>query len=133
MKRHIRAFLPTALAVAFAGLSIATARADDVTDWNQIMFQAALVAKTSPLDMSRNAAIVQAAVYDAVNGIDRRHEPYFVPSNVTRSASKKAAASAAAHDALVALFPASAFAFDDLHAATLAGVREGPERRIGVE
>ena len=56
MQRHIRAFLPIALAVAFADFCIATARADEVTDWNQIMFQAALVAKTSPLDMSRNAA-----------------------------------------------------------------------------
>ena len=60
MQRHIRAFLPIALAVAFADFCIATARADEVTDWNQIMFQAALVAKTSPLDMSRNAAIVRA-------------------------------------------------------------------------
>ena len=86
MKHHIRAFLPFALAVAFAGLSSATASADDVTDWNQIMFQAALVAKTSPIDMSRNAAIVQASVYDAVNGIDRRYTPLHVKPAAPRRA-----------------------------------------------
>jgi hypothetical protein len=78
MKLHVRVFLSLAIAVVFAILCIATARADEVTDWNQIMFQTALVAKTSPLDMSRNAAIVQSAVFDAVNGISRRYTPIHV-------------------------------------------------------
>jgi hypothetical protein len=92
MQRQIRSFLPIALAGAFAGFCLATARADVVTDWNQIMFQAALVAKTSPLDMSRNAAIVQGAVYDAVNGIDRSYIPLHVKPAAPRRASPDAAA-----------------------------------------
>ena len=54
MKLHVRVFLSLAIAVVFASVSVGTAWADEVTDWNQIMFQAALVAKTSPLDMGRN-------------------------------------------------------------------------------
>ena len=58
------------LLVAFAlGLPTA-ARADEVTDWNRIMFQAALVAPaTSPLVMTRVGAIVPVSVFEAVNGI----------------------------------------------------------------
>src|SRR4051812_41851398 len=52
------------LITALAG----AARADVVTDWNQIMAKTVLAAKTSPLVTTRVAAIVQAAVFDAVNG-----------------------------------------------------------------
>ena len=51
----------------------ASAMADEVTDWNAIMFHSALVAGTTPLVMNRNAAIVQASVFDALNGIERRY------------------------------------------------------------
>ena len=53
-----------------------TVHADEVTDWNANLFRAALVAPaTSPLVMTRNTAIVQAAVFDALNGIERRLDP----------------------------------------------------------
>ena len=55
------------------------ARADDVTDWNQHMLRAGTVGATTPLMMSRVAAIVQASVFDAVNGIDRKYTPVHVP------------------------------------------------------
>jgi membrane-associated phospholipid phosphatase len=122
MQGHIRAFLPIALAVAFAGFCLATARADVVTDWNQIMFQAALAAKTSPLDMSRNAAIVQGAVYDAVNGIDRSYTPLHVRPAAPRKASPDAAAIQAAYASLVRLYPTQQSTFDAQRAASLAAV-----------
>ena len=55
------------------------ARADDVTDWNQHMLRAGTVGGTTALVMSRVAAIVQASVFDAVNGIDRKYTPVHVP------------------------------------------------------
>ncbi len=122
MQRYIRAFLPIALAVALAGFCIATARADVVTDWNQIMFQAALAARTSPLDMSRNAAIVQGAVYDAVNGIDRSYTPLHVKPAAPRRASPRAAAIQAAYTSLVRLYPTQQSTFDAQRAASLAAV-----------
>jgi hypothetical protein len=67
-----------------------------------------------------------------VNGIDRTHEPYLVESEVPASASREAAASAAAHDALVNLFPANTATFDALHAAILAAIPNGPHKTAGV-
>lgn len=55
--------------------------ADDVTDWNQMMFRVGLVAGTNATNMGRVAAIVQASVFDAVNGIDHRYTPIHVTSS----------------------------------------------------
>ena len=67
--KKIAAFWLTLLGLT--SLVAGTARADEVTDWNVIMFQAAHVANTNPLATTRVVALVQAAVYDAVNGIER--------------------------------------------------------------
>src|SRR5439155_9826719 len=48
------------------------------------------------------------------------------------TASRPAAASAAAHNALVHLFPANAASFDALNAAILAGIPDGPRKRAGI-
>ena len=96
---------PWSLLLALAGISAGTAHADEVTDWNVVMFQAAHVAGTNPLVTTRVAAIVQASVFDAVNGIERRYTPIHVEPNAPPGASVAAAAVAAAHEALVGLFP----------------------------
>src|SRR5207244_10952268 len=75
---------------------------------------------------SRPLAILHASIYDAVNGISRTHEPYLVQSAVPASASKQAAASAAAHKVLVTLFPMNAPSFDELNATTLAAISNRP-------
>ena len=57
--------------------------------------------------------MLHAAIYDAVNAIDQTHEWYAVRfSGVSRRASQGAAADAAAHDVLVALYPALASTLD---------------------
>src|SRR5258707_838093 len=81
-----------------------TARADDITDWNQHMLRATTIAGTSPLVTTRVAAIVQASVFDAVNGIDRKYAPVHVAAAAPAGASRRAAAVQAAYTALVALF-----------------------------
>ena len=91
---------------------LAPARADEVTDWNQTLFRAGLVAGTSPLIITRVAAIVQASVFDAVNGIARRYAPIHVAPAGPAGASTKAAAAQAASTALVALFPTQKSTFD---------------------
>jgi hypothetical protein len=70
-------------------------------------------------------------MYDAVNGIERTHEPYLVESEVSASASREAAGSAAAHEALVNLFPAAASSFDTLYTAILATIPDGPRKAAG--
>jgi len=108
------------------------ANADVVTDWNNAALDAIRAGRTAPPIASRNLAILHASIYDAVNGIDRTHESYLVPSAVPASASRPAAASAAAHQALVNLFPANTSSFDTLHAAILAGIPDGPHKAAGI-
>lgn len=114
-------FLLAALAVLLPGAAVA----DEVTDWNRIMFQAALhatPAPTTPLVMSRNAAIVEAAVYDAVNGIQRRYTPLHVQPAAAPGASIRAAAVQAAYATLVRLYSSQQSTLDQQRAASLAAI-----------
>ena len=126
------------LFVAFIGvINLASvigipARGDVVTDWNNAALDAIRADRTAPPIASRSLAIVHVAIYDAVNGIARTHEPYLVPSAVSSSASRVAAASAAAHQTLVSLFPSHTSTFDALHAAILAGIPNGPQKTNGI-
>src|ERR1700674_1168189 len=83
------------------GLGAGTVQADEVSDWNAIMFRAALTASTTPLVTTRVAAIVHAAVFDAVNGIERRYTPIHVTRGAPRGASRRAAAVQASYATLV--------------------------------
>jgi hypothetical protein len=108
------------------------AHADVITDWNAAALDAIRAGSTAPPIASRSLAISHTSIYDAVNGIARTHEPYLVPSAVQASVSREAAASAAAHKALVILFPAAASSFDTLHAAILAGIPNGAHKTAGI-
>jgi hypothetical protein len=89
------------------------ARADAVLDWNTIA--ADTVSKAVPprpvpvsfLDM----AVVQAAVYDAVEAIGGKFKPYHVQIPGA-SGSPEAAAAKAAHDVLVDTFPPQVASLD---------------------
>ena len=119
--------------VVFATLSLGSvASADVVTDWNIAALNAIRTNRTPPPVASRALAILHVAIYDAVNGISRTHEPYAVESTVPASASTTAAASAAAHWVLVTLFPTDAAHFDDLHVATLGEISDGPQKNRGM-
>ena len=134
----MNAFFKTLLFAACVGAinltsSIGTpANADVVTDWNNAALDAIRAGNTAPPVASRGLAIVHASIYDALNGITRTYEPYLVQSAVSSSASREAAVSAAAHRALVSLFPASASSFDALHAAILATIPNGPHKTAGI-
>src|SRR4029453_3962184 len=108
------------------------ANADVVTAWNTAALDAIRAGHTAPPIASRSLSILHTSIYDAVNGIARTHEPYLVQSAVPASASREAAASAAAHQALVDLFPAFAASFDTLHAAILASIPDGPHKTAGI-
>src|SRR5262249_62030973 len=81
---------------------------------------------------TRNFAILHAAIYDAVNSIDRSHEPYLIEVRAPRNASETAAADAAAHAALVGLYPSQQQMLDQTYAAELADVPTGQSRDEGV-
>jgi hypothetical protein len=120
MKRTKR-IIQLALAVAVLATACVTkARADDpIAAWNEIAEKAVKTA-AHPLPVtSLEFAIVHLAIYDAVESIDRRYEPYhaLVP-NATGSLS--AAAAKAGHDALVGLFPGQSGILDTAYANFLA-------------
>jgi hypothetical protein len=113
---------------AFAVFIPATALADEVTDWNRIMFQAALhatPAATSPLVMTRNAALVEVAVYDAVNGIQRRYAPLHVQPAAPPGASIRAAAVQAAYAILSRLYSSQQSMLDNERTASLVAIASG--------
>ena len=115
------------VAAAFVSIFAGTLRADEVSDWNRNMFKAGLAATppTTALVMSRVAAIVQASVFDAVNGIERRYAPIHVDFAAPSGASVRAAAVQAAYASLVRLYPAQTSTFDAERAASLDGISSG--------
>src|SRR2546428_352791 len=81
-----------------------------VLQWNSILLVIVRTPGAQPATIhpTRSFAIMHAAIYDAVNAIDRTHTPYMVDlSGVSRRASQEAAAAAAAHGVLVGLYPKS--------------------------
>ena len=57
-------------------LGTTAARADGVIDWNTIAIDTAVTAKANPFAQGRYAAIVQLAVFEAVNSISGEYQPY---------------------------------------------------------
>src|SRR5688572_30294047 len=109
-----------------------TPSGDMVIQWNDILRDAVRTAGSPPTVASRNMAITQAAVYDAVNALDRTHEVYLVDALAHPKASREAAVAAAAHRALVALFPAQAAVLDTKLITSLATVTDGKAEDDGV-
>jgi PAP2 superfamily len=82
---------------------------------------------------TRSFAIMHAAIYDAVNAIDKTHQPYLVRlRGASRSASQGAAASSAAHEVLVALYPSFQVTLDAQLKQSLALIPDGPDKTEGI-
>ena len=128
--------LPLPIMLALAGLAAPRlARADAVTDWNEIASNAIVVtAAQFPTVSTLSFAMVQGAVYDAVNAIDRAHQPYLVqpPSNPTDS--KEAATATAAFRVLDSLFPAQHSALQQQYDTYMGNLPDDPpgSRAAGV-
>jgi hypothetical protein len=113
--------------------------ADPVLAWNAVALQADAVDQglaapdqVGPGRIARAFAIVHTAIYDAVNGIARTHEPYLVHARAPQLASVDAAVAGAAHRTLVAMFPQQKATFDAELRDALAGVPNGLRERLGV-
>ena len=105
--------------------------ANEVTDWNQNMLIAASTAGLGPIPTSRVAAMVQSAVFDAVNGVFKRYEPVHVPPKAPPGTSARAAAVQAAHDILARLFPLQQPTLDAQLAASLAQLGDDEDSSPG--
>jgi hypothetical protein len=99
--------------------------ADEIKDWTLVLIQATETAPVTPAPVTtRVAAIVEAAVFDAVNGIDRRYAPIFVTPAAPAGASQRAAAVQAAYVTLVDLYPAQKATFDQQRTTSLAQITD---------
>jgi hypothetical protein len=104
-----------------------------VVAWNAIAENAIVtVANKPPTAAPIYMAYVEVAVYDAVNAIDGRHQPFAVVTDAPTGASEDAAAIAAAHRALVRLFPAQQAALDSAYASALADIPDGQSKTDGI-
>src|SRR5215207_6496363 len=84
--------------------------ANAVVTWNSYAQNAIFeIARQSPNETGRSFAMVQGAVYDAVNAIaGAPYQPYLVAPHTRRGDSVDAAVAAAAYRVLLSLFPAQA-------------------------
>ena len=102
-----------------------------VVFWNTVADNSvAVVGGKSPQQGSIEVAIVQTAVYDAVNAIcGYPFSAYAVTPDVQAPALTEAAVASAAHDVLIALYPGQAGALDQRYADYL-GTLQGPRGAI---
>jgi len=111
---------------------VVTAKADDlVLRWNQIAVQTATA--TNPFNQARVGAIVQLAVFEAVNAVTKHYEPYLNPPTVAPpGTSAEAAAIIAAHNVLVTFFPAASAALDAARDLDLLAIPNGSAKTNGI-
>jgi len=112
----------------------AAATVNPVVRWNRTLLVIVRTKGAQPATVhpTRSFAIMHAAMYDAVNAIDRSHEPYLVElERVPAAASQDAAASVAAHDVLSALYPAFQTTLDSQLSEELAGLPADARRTQG--
>ncbi|MGH7367813.1 MAG: hypothetical protein ACREK9_15510 [Candidatus Rokuibacteriota bacterium] len=141
--RAIGSVLPTVTLIAcLSSLTLARpAFANEVLQWNETTMKAIAANGQNSIVSTRTLAMVQVAVHDALNAIDRRYDAYYLEGPGDPAASPDAAVAAAAHTVLVGVAgsygtPAqkgATFALvDHAYAASLARVADGPARNKGV-
>jgi membrane-associated phospholipid phosphatase len=129
---------------AAVGLAAPAARADDshagaqpvdqVVQWNRVLLDILRTPGAQPATVhpTRSLAIMHAAIYDAVDAIEHTSAPYLVSLRAPRRASPEAAAAAAAHEALVKLYPGEQAMLDAQLATSLAQIPNGYHKDEGI-
>jgi hypothetical protein len=102
-------------------------KANPVLEWNQIFIDTLIATNTANSSSQRLGAIVHTAIFDAFNGIERRYSPIFVHDTAPRGASRRAAVIAAAHAALVGLFPTRQTDLDTRYEAAVSALSDDEE------
>lgn len=117
---------------------------DPVATWNNLAIDAVRTTRASDSDAARSFAMVNAAIYDAVNGIaarrDRRDRAFLLtPPNgadgghhgAPPQGDQQAAAATAARAVLARLYPGQAARFDEQLAADLGRLKGGAKVAAG--
>lgn len=110
----------------------AVAQADVVSDWNAIAVNTAVANKTNPFAQARYAAIVQLAVFEAVNAVTGDYQPYLGTITRAPGASAEAAAVEAAYQVLIAYFPASSSTLYAAYLHSMGQIADGQAKTDGI-
>ncbi len=108
---------------------------DTVIDWNVYAERAlnqAAQERGQPQRARLESAMVQGAVYDAVNAISRTHQPYLFAPSALWWYSKDAAAATAAYRMLIAILPEQQPSLEPLYQQSLAAIPDGAAKAGGV-
>ena len=126
--RHLCVWMLSLLLVS------AAARADAVLDWNKIAVDTAVANQQNPFAQARYAAIVQLAVFEAVNAIKGDYKPYLGTIMASPHASAQAAAIEAAYKVLSTYFtdPASQAALAADRTQSLASIPNNQAKLDGI-
>ena len=108
-----------------------SAFADVVADWNEKAI-AFVTPRMTPPAAQRVVAMVQVAMFDAINSIERRYRPYLAQLPTPTTASKDAAAAAAAGSVLAGLHPQAQGELNGATTAYLSNIPDGDAKSQGI-
>ena len=105
--------------------------AETVIEWNQALSTTLSTPGASDPNVffTRPVALLNVAIFDAVNSFSRVYTPYLAFVDVPPDASPDAAAAQAAHDVLVSMFPTQRAVYDTLLASQLSRLAGGAAQR----
>jgi hypothetical protein len=133
MRANLRKVL---LAATMIG-AVPPAFANVITDWDEkavvTVTPMSSLNGTSPYTAVRMVGLVHAAMFDAVNSIERRYRPYLVQLSADHAASKEAAAAAAAAGVLATIDEKTAGEVKAALATYLATIPDGAAKSDGVK
>src|SRR5215468_10308605 len=139
---RILGVVPVVIAVMATLSRLAFAQSPNaVVQWNETTMNVIDANGQNAVQSTRTLAMVQGAVHDAVNSINRRYDAYYFEGPGDGGASPDAAVAAAAHTVLVGIIgsfgtPAQKGAalalVEQAYTASLAKVTDGPARIKGV-
>jgi PAP2 superfamily protein len=109
-----------------------SAFADVISDWNENAV-AFVTPRMVPAAGQRVVAIVQVAMFDAVNSIERRYQPYLAQLPAAPTTSKEAAATAAAGTVLASLVPQVQEQVRGMTTSYLASIPNGDAKAEGIK
>jgi hypothetical protein len=129
MLKAARWTIPTFLLLTLGS----TTSADVITDWNEKAVALVTKHKMLPPQAERIIACMHVAMFDTINTVDRRYQPYGVSVPAAKDVSKEAAAAAAAGGVLARLFVKDA---DELRSALesyLTPIQDGSSKSDGIK
>lgn len=132
MKKHRRILPNIILAATIVLLQAPSVLSDTVIDWNVTANQVVAGAALSPGPANRTMAMVQTAVYAAVNSIIKKYRSDLMVPDIPADASIDAAVAAANHAILSGLVPSQKETIEKAYHNALAAIPNGAAKEAGI-